>query len=467
MVHIDAQGLYQQEPFTLRFRGAPLLNLRETNQSYALEATINAVQTEVHVKGHLIDPLALRRMDMRLAVAGPNPKLLSPLLGLPLPALPPYKVQGQLLRRDHRWKLLNFEGRVGDSDLAGDIQITTGGERPFVRADLTSRHIDFDDLGPLIGEAPETGLVPQEREQVGEEASPTVLPKDRIHFDHLHRLDAAVNLRAKHIKSILSLDDLTAKMTMQAGRLTIAPLDVGVASGRIHSRIELDATLQPTRANVEIEIRHVSLQEIVAQFGVADKSVGWIGGQAKVWLQGDSVADMLASADGGLLLLMSGGQFDDLLVELAGLDVGEAIAALFGDQKQKFIINCAFADMHAKQGVAKLKTFIVDTDDTLFLAEGTIDLSQEGMDLIIDPKPKDLSLFSARAPLYIQGTFAAPRMHPGESAIIRGAASLAMLPVAPLAVLIPLLNPNGSDKPGDDRQSTYCSGLMDAINKAR
>jgi uncharacterized protein involved in outer membrane biogenesis len=92
VVHIDAQGLYQQEPFTLRFRGAPLLNLRETNQSYALEATINAVQTEVHVKGHLIDPLALRRMDMRLAVAGPNPKLLSPLLGLPLPALPPYAI---------------------------------------------------------------------------------------------------------------------------------------------------------------------------------------------------------------------------------------------------------------------------------------------------------------------------------------------------------------------------------------
>jgi hypothetical protein len=58
-------------------------------------------------------------------------------------------------------------------------------------------------------------------------------------------------------------------------------------------------------------------------------------------------------------------------------------------------------------------------------------------------------------------------MHPGESAIIRGAASLAMLPVAPLAVLIPLLNPNGADKPGDDRQSAYCSGLMDAINKAR
>jgi len=449
-----------------------MLNLRETNEPYTLEATLKAVQTEAHVTGRLIDPLALRRVDVRLAVAGPNPKLLSPLLGLPLPALPPYKVQGQLVNQDQMWKLLNFDGRVGDSDLAGDIQIATGGERLFVRADLNSRNIDFDDLGPLIGEAPETeagetASAQQKREQVEEEASSRVLPQDRIHFDKLRRLDASINLRGKHIQSVLPLNDLSAKMTIRAGRLTIAPLNFGVASGRVRSRIELDASLQPTKTNLEVEIRHVSLKEIVAQFDIADKSVGWIGGQAKVWLQGDSVADMLASVDGGLLLLMSGGQFEDLLVELAGLDIGEALASLIGDQKQKFTINCAFADMHAKRGAAELNTFVVDTDDTLFLAKGTIDLAQEGMDLIIDPKPKDLSLFSARAPLYIQGTFNEPKIRIGETAIIRGAASLAMLPAAPLAILLPLLNLEDTDKPKDDHKSIYCANLADAINKAR
>jgi uncharacterized protein involved in outer membrane biogenesis len=179
------------------------------------------------------------------------------------------------------------------------------------------------------------------------------------------------------------------------------------------------------------------------------------------------VADMLASADGGLLLLMSGGRFDDLLVELAGLDLGEAITSLFGDREQKFAINCAFADVYMKQGVAQLKTFVVDTDDTLFLSEGAIDFTQESLDLVIDPKPKDLSLFSARAPLHIQGTLAEPRVRPGQSAIIRGAASLAMLPAAPLAALIPLLNPEDAEESGDDRQNVYCSGLVDAVNEAR
>ena len=471
-VRIDAQGTYQQEPFTLRFQGDPLLNLRDTDKPYALDASITVAQTEAHAKGRVFNPLTLPRVDMHLTMAGPNPKRLSPLLGLPLPPLPPYKLRGQLVNQEQMWTLSNFTGQVGDSELSGDMRIKLGGERPFAQAELDSRRLDFDDLAPLIGKAPEaeggeTASAEQKREQVEEDASPTVLPKKPINFDNLRRLDAAIKLRSQHIKTVLPLDNLTTEITIEAGRLTLKPLDFGVASGKVRSRIELDTRTQPPKANIDVEIRHVSLKDIVAHFDIADESAGIIGGQAKMWLQGDSVADMLASADGGLLLLMTGGHFDDLLVELAGLDFGETLAALFGDQEEKFAINCAFADIHAKQGVAQLKTFVVDTDDTLFLGDGAIDFTQEGMDLIIDPKPKDLSLFSARAPLHIQGTFAEPRIRPGASALIRGAASLAMLPVAPLAALIPLLDPEESDTSKDQSKNRYCSDFMAAINKGR
>jgi uncharacterized protein involved in outer membrane biogenesis len=471
-VNIDAEGQYKQEPFTLHFRGDPLLDLRQTEEPYAFEATINAVQTELHAEGRLIDPLTLKRVDMNLAVAGPDPKRLSPLLGLPVPSSPPYQVQGHLIGQDQTWKLQDLDGRVGDSDLRGEVQLKTGGERPYMWADLDSNRIDFDDLGPLIGKAPETGKgetasAQQEREQAKEEASPTVLPKDPLHLDRLRRLDASVQLRGNHIESILPLEDVTAKMTLQAGRLTIDPIEFGVAGGRIRSHLELDADSQPAKTDVDIEIKHVRLKDILARFDVADESVGLIGGQAKMWAQGNSVADLLASLDGGLLLLMSGGQFEDLLVELAGLDLGESFAALFGDKEQKFTINCALVDLHAKQGVAQLKTLVVDTDDTLFLGDGTIDFTREGLDLTIDPKPKDLSLFSARAPIYIQGTLKEPKIRPGESAIIRGAASLAMLPAAPLTALMSLLNPDNGDEKDKARQNLYCSGLADAINQAR
>lgn len=42
---------------------------------------------------------------------------------------------------------------------------------------------------------------------------------------------------------------------------------------------------------------------------------------------------MLSSLDGGMRLSMSGGTLDALLVELAGLDLGEALLLWLGEQR--------------------------------------------------------------------------------------------------------------------------------------
>jgi uncharacterized protein involved in outer membrane biogenesis len=240
----------------------------------------------------------------------------------------------------------------------------------------------------------------------------------------------------------------------------MAPLEFGVANGSVRSRIELDTNSQPVQANVETEVRRVELNEILRRFDIADESVGLIGGRTKFWIQGDTVAEMLASADGGSLLLMTGGKLDDLLVELAGLDAGEALAALLSTRRG-VEINCAFVDAPTTNGIMKLDTLVADTDDTIFLGAGSIDFTQERLELIIDPKPKDLSLFSARAPLHVKGSFKDPAIFPAASALLRGAVSLALLPSAPIAALISLLEEE------DDEENVHCSGLVDAINEAR
>jgi uncharacterized protein involved in outer membrane biogenesis len=464
-VRIESQGRYRGEGFELHFRGDSLLDLREPEEPYALDITVGMAQTQARLAGQLIHPLKLKGVDMHLTVEGPDPERLSPLLGFPLPSLPPYQVKGDLSRQGDTWQLLNFAGRVGDSDLAGDIRVDTGRERLFVEADLTSRKVDFDDLGPLVGAAPDTGAGEttspgQQQEAKQEEASASVLPKDPIDFEHLRRLDAKITLQGKRIEAKLPLDDLALKLNLDNGRLTMTPLDFGVAGGNIRSRIDLDVTARPVKGNIETEVRRVRLNEILRRFEIADESVGLVGGRAKFWVQGAAVAEMLASADGGLLLLMTGGKLDDLLVELAGLDVGEALAALIGKQKG-VEINCAFVDLPTTHGVMHLDTLVVDTDDTVFLGAGSIDFTQEQLDLTIDPKPKDLSVFSARAPLHIKGRFEAPTFTPESSAILRGATSLALLPAAPVAALLSLLQDE------NDEENPHCSGLVDAINKAR
>ncbi|MER2510938.1 MAG: AsmA family protein, partial [Nitrosomonas ureae] len=342
---------------------------------------------------------------------------------------------------------------------------------PFIKADLKSTEIDLDDFGPLIGLAPDTGAgetasSAQEKKAKEETESPFVLPDDSIDFKELQTINADITLRSQRVKSKLPVDDLFLQVIIDDGHLKLAPLNFGVATGNIRTRLELNTRTQPAKSKIETEIRHVQLGEILRRFEIADDSAGLIGGQGIFWLTGNSVAEMSASADGGLLMIMTGGQLDDLLVELAGLDVGEALVALF-DKDDDGKINCAYVDLPINGGVMNMDNFIVDTQDTLFLSKGTIDLNNEALDLIIDPKPKDLSIFSARAPLHIAGTFKKPTFTPGASAILRGAASLALLPSAPIVSLYSFIQEEQEDKKTGGEENIRCGGLIGAINEAR
>lgn len=464
-VVLQAKGKIEGKKLKIDLKADALLALQESDVPYQLAIMVQLDEAVTKINGSLQEPLQLKGLAMHLEMQGPNPGRLSTILGFPLPDLPPYRLKGDLSRQGDTWKFLNFDGRVGDSDLTGDIHVDTSREPLFVKADIASQKLDIDDLGPLLGIAPDTGdgemaSSSQKKEARQEEASIAMLPHEPINFEAIKQINAEVSFRGKRVESILPLDDVTMQVNIDDGRLILAPLNFGVANGNVRSRFELDASKKTVASKIETEIRRVRLSEIFRHIEIADESVGLIGGRGVFWFEGDSIAEMLASGDGGLLMLMTGGKFDDLLVEIAGLDVGESIAALIGDQEDTGI-NCAFIDLPTENGVMELDALVVDTKDTVFLGKGTIDFAKERLDLVIDPKPKDLSLFSARAPLHIEGRFGAPDFAPGASAILRGAASLAMLPSAPIASMIALLQEERN------QENIYCSGLVEAINEAR
>ncbi|GJL76557.1 AsmA family protein [Nitrosomonas sp.] len=468
---LEAKGKINGRPVQISLNAGPLIAIQHTETPYPLTLDLQAGKTTLNISGTITQPLQFKGLDLNFMITGPNPERLSQMLGLPLPSLPPYRLKGELSYLENALQLKALDGRIGNSDIAGKISLNMT-EPIFIEADLTSKNIDLDDLGPLIGLAPDTGpgekaSVAQKKEAKKEAASPQVLPKESIDFERLRTINANIVLRSKHVESKLPVDDLIMKVIIDGGHLILAPLDFGVANGSIRSRFELDTRTQPVKSKIETEIRHVRLGEILHRFEMADKSAGLIGGQATFWFNGDSISEMFASADGGLLMLMTGGQFDDLLVELAGIDIGEALVALFGDKKNDAQINCAFVDLPTSNGVMDMDTLIIDTEDTVFLGKGSLDFNTEQLDLIIDPKPKDLSLFSARAPLHIGGSFNEPTFTPGKSAIIRGAASLALLPSAPIASLYSFLQEEMKDGKEGNQENIHCSDLVDAIHQAR
>ena len=142
---------------------------------------------------------------------------------------------------------------------------------------------------------------------------------------------------------------------------------------------------------------------------------------------------MLGSASGDVAVLMGKGEISNILLEYMGLDGGEIIKFLVrGDRTVQ--LRCAAAAFDVKQGLMTSRAIVLDTTDTVINGRGEVSLANETMDLVLEPQPKDQSIFSLRSPLRIGGTFAAPAVGPDKAALA-GRVGIALV----LAAINPLL----------------------------
>jgi uncharacterized protein involved in outer membrane biogenesis len=449
-VGIDGGGLWKGSRFSITGSAESPLALRERERPYRVDVHARAGATKAHARGALVDPVLLRDFDLQLALSGQDMADLYPLLGIVTPNTPPYRLDGRLTRETkdqggYVWHYDNFHGVVGDSDLAGDASVETGRARPYLRADLKSKRLDFDDLAGFIGKAPQVGNGETSNAQLAAQAArdrarPRLLPDRPYELDKLRAMDAEVRYRAQRINAPkLPLDNMDTYLRLENGLLRLEPLNFGVASGKVRAIVRMDARESPIRTRAQIAAQGLNLRELVPDMKLAQDAIGRIGGDVALAGTGNSIALMLGSSNGDVAVGMGKGQISNLLMELAGIDVAEALKFLVrGDRKVP--VRCAFGDFSVENGVMTTRALAFDTTDTIIVGEGTINLRDETLRLKLRPRPKDRSLLALRTPLWIDGTFKDPDIHPDYARIgLRGALALALSNIAPPAALLATL----------------------------
>ena len=460
-VAVEGSGRWKGSRFTLEGTGESPLALQDARQPYRIDLRASAGATRAHARGTLLDPLRFRDFDLKLALSGQNMEDLYPLIGVAIPPTPPYSVDGRLTRVVHgtassTWRYDGFAGRVGDSDLSGMAHVTTG-KRTFLEADLRSKRLDLDDMAGFVGGAPDAGGGEDSNAELRalaaeRAASARLLPDTPYELDKLRAMDADVRLRAMRINAPkLPLDDMDAHLFLKDGVLRLDPLDFGVAGGNIRSTIRMDASGSPIRTDADLAVRGLDIGRLVPDAELAKDAVGRIGGDVDIRGTGNSIAKMLAGADGSIAVGMGRGQISNLLMELAGLDIAEALKFLV-TKDRKVPIRCAFGDFAVDDGVMRARALAFDTTDTLIVGEGSISLRDETLDLRLRPRPKDRSLFALRSPLLVGGTFKDPSFRPDLARVgLRGAIALTLGSIAPPAALLATLELG----PGED---SSCGG---------
>jgi len=462
----QAKGRYKDQALSGTGRIGGLLALQDARLPFPVQADVRAGTTRVQVAGTLTDPKNLGALDLRLRLSGASLGNLYPLTGVTLPDTPAYSTDGRLVAQlqDADGPLFRYEkfnGRIGDSDIHGDLTFVARKPRPKLSGTLVSNQLRFADLAPLIGA--DSNAEKQQRGAPSVQPGNKVLPVEAFRTERWRDMDADVSFTGKRIvhSEQLPFTDLFTHVVLNDGKLSLEPLRFGVAGGRLDSTLRLDGSATPLRAQAQLRARNFRLRQLFPNVEVMQSSLGALNGDAALSGTGNSVATLLGSANGHLKLLINDGRVSRNLMEIAGLNVGNyLVGRLFGDNEVE--INCAAANLDIKQGVMRPQLMVIDTENALIGVDGTMNFGSEQLDLTITPESKGLRIFSLRSPLYVRGTFKNP--NPGVKAgplVLRGAGMLALgALVAPAAGLVALVAPSG-DQPNE------CEPLLQQIRQGR
>jgi uncharacterized protein involved in outer membrane biogenesis len=457
-LRIDGKGKYRGNQVAVDGRIDSPLALADKARPYRIDLRGHAGPTSATAKGTLAG-LQLHGFRLDFGLRGPSLDLLFPLLGIALPDTPPYRLQGLLTREERTWHYDDFTGKVGDSDLAGDASVRTGGDRPFLKADLVSRHLDLDDLAGFIGAPPqvtagESASSEQRAAAAARAASPRVLPDRPFQLAKLRRMDADVRLKARRIETRkLPVDTMDAHLFLDDGLLRLDPITFGVAGGTLGGKIRMNARKPVIESNATLRARGMDLAQLFPGVDITKTSVGRVGGELQLAGNGNSVAKMLATSDGEVGLTMGSGRISNLLLEFAGIDIAESLKFLIG-KDHTVPIRCAFSEFAVKEGVMDTRRLAFDTTDTVVFGSGTVSLRDESLKLTLKPQPKDHSLLALRTTLHVDGTFKDPAVHPDIAKMTLRLAAAALLgTITPPAALLATYETG----PGKDKR-VACEG---------
>jgi hypothetical protein len=437
---LDGKGSLNGAPLTLRIEGGPFINIRR-DRPYEFTAEMAGAGSRLTAEGSVTRPFDLGQFQARLTLQGRDLADLYVLTGITTPNTPPYRLAGALTRSDALWTFNDFTGRVGSSDLSGDLRVE-GGERLRVEAQLASRRLDLDDLLAVLGAQPR--VTSGGDTTVSSGAPGRLLPDAPLQVDRLRSMDGSLTYRAASVKANeLDVRAVRLGAELDGGVLALNPVSFTFNRGSLNGTARVDARRATPYSTIDFRLAGYPLESIIPPRNGAPTISGQALGRAKLEGPGASIHDLAANAKGSISLVVPQGRMRAAFAELLGINAGAGLSKLMSGDQSTSAIRCAVADFNVAGGVARAQTFVIDTDVVVAKGTGSINLGAETLSLKIDGETKRPRLLRVWAPITVNGSLTAPRLGVEASAVVAqaGLAGLLGAVISPVAALFAFVDP--------------------------
>lgn len=439
---LDGKGSLNRSPLTLRIEGGPFINIRR-NRPYHFSANLSGARSRLVADGSITRPFDLGQFQSTLSLQGQDLNDLYLLTGITLPNTPPYRLSGALKRDDSTWTFNDFSGRVGASDLSGDVKVEAKG-RLRVDAQLASRNLDINDLTAILGAKTQTNAAGTNTTTVSSGAPGKLLPDATLQVDRLRSMDGSLTYRAATVKANdLDIRAVNLGAKLEAGILDLNPVSFTFNRGELNGTAKINATRDMPYSAIDFRLAGYPLESIVPITNGSPPITGRALGRVKLEGPGNSIHRFAAASKGSATLIVPHGEMRSAFAELLGINASAGLLKLLSGDQSKSEIRCAVADFNVSNGVASAQTFVIDTDVVLAKGSGSINLGDETLNLKIDGESKKPRLLRLWTPILVRGPLTAPHIGVDAASVVGQGGLTAILGavVSPFATLFAFVDP--------------------------
>lgn len=465
---IHAKGTYRQKPLeaTLATDGfLPIATQDKSAPPIHSKGSADYAGLHLDFDGAVSDLLGRQNIDGRFVAHGPSLSVLGNFTHSVLPVTDKFLLRGTVKKSDEVWHVNVAKARIGQSDLSGEFRYDRRPERPALAGELRGTRLYLSDLFPAFGTRMDDGSVVK-------------APKGKIIADRpldlpsLNKMDADIVIKLDYVDLgrlfAQPIRPFHASLSMDKGKLALAKIDARVSDGALSGLISIDAHQEgnqpskiPPKWRIDLTWKNIDLEKWLKVSQERKKNArkqgeetppayvtGTFNGRTRLSGHGHSTRELLQSLDGDIAMAIRNGTISHLLIELVGIDLAQSLGILV-TRDESLKMQCAVMDFDARNGIVQPQVALIDTPVTLVLIDGSVNLPEEQLNLRLSAKPKNVSPFTLRSPIRVNGTFLNPKVRPeGGPIAARVAGSIALAFINPLAALLPFVDPGGAgDEP--------------------
>ena len=337
--------------------------------------------------------------------------------GEAVPALGKVDLSTSLTSRQSKIQLSKLAVVFDHGRIDGDFVLDTATAIPDLQADLTFTDLNLDKLLPALekpAESKETASTSSKKSASKKPASKKAA-KDKIFsdeplpFEYLSRANVRMTLRAINlIENNKSLAEAEIKMNLQKGKLSASLLKHSAFHGGLDSDFVIDSS---GKGAPTVKIKFKSPRLEIGELAVVSDGSSAVEGPLAIDIsllgQGNSLAQIMATLNGDVHLLMEKGSADAKVIDLLVGGIATVLGTIFIEQSSKTQINCAICDLKFDDGILTPQLVVLDTQYSTVFADGQVDLKKEQLDIKVTPQAKGVTL-SIAYPVHLYGKIKKP-----------------------------------------------------------